>query len=1100
MHDIKTQFQQYLSSDLPDFELDMALKNLDQEQLRQVTAQDPSFALQLYQRSPYIFTDFISRHLSAEQASHLPVIHELLQQSEANEHPALFISLYKKLATVSFWNEDFLRQLQHHKNPDVLRSALQLRAGKWSIISEENLIALYHYNPKDFVKNIGGYFPYLGNYQGLFHLPEGNLTALRTMLIEAGQRNTAIYRRIFRHYATHAEWMDELRYIIQSKPDKLISILEESEPATITSAPDKAIIDELKATFGTKVASYIERIEPSVARQRLEEIFATISDNEALLNRLQQYRVTKSTFALLTPFWAMKLYERDLNFFWNFIVFYAEQKLSSVQELLNRAQDDGHYNFYRQLYARVGNQNDWNAQILHSLQTISRNILLEDELSRLDVQRERQFYNIDDASAAQLYRRSPEQFREFVFRYIPAAKRDYPLLLQAIEEQGDMDFWLRIFRKITKPETWEREMERLLAQDIPASEIVAELDKRKPLNPTRTNAAVLAKFLQKYGEVVLPFFENYIDWTTPSRLERLLNLDLDRAILLRELQTIARRQPFDFSRRAAIWAENLYNRSPDYFGSFIAQHLTGNTPEVADVLLRRIEADGYDRLFSDIYRNFYQGDAWQLDIARLLRSNLSDDTLDAALARRVRRWESLPDDLATELYLRNPAKFSAFVGQHVQQRWHRNVSYDKLRQAAKKHQDTQLLTIIKKLNNNNLNWQDEMKKLLRQNLPADQIVPAMVEKLPQDLWNIRDLGILADFIEKYGDAVFPFFFNHINLHYLQNHPKILEAIKKHANKTIYWRFFFAYSNVAEEWYDALKDLCRQSLSEDEFSAELLCLTPEFDSGIALRWKLRADVATVLYQSYPHATLPFIKRHLEGYSQELYQAALKNQDDEFVDFLTYHMLLNVNNLLYQAYPKNNIWYSREPDLKARSQLKEISDFTIARFDKLYESDPQAYIRSAANILSFVAPFTLFTTFDTLDATDLSSNNPIWTYLATQHYEAWRKSPAAITELLESPIIFVQLIALQILQTPGPDTAQRVAENLASFRALLLSDVRKATKRKALACLVAASQSDSGAAEKVLPMLNAAMNFSARRAIADEITQAYVYAQEGEIYAS
>jgi hypothetical protein len=95
-----------------------------------------------------------------------------------------------------------------------------------------------------------------------------------------------------------------------------------------------------------------------------------------------------------------------------------------------------------------------------------------------------------------------------------------------------------------------------------------------------------------------------------------------------------------------------------------------------------------------------------------------------------------------------------------------------------------------------------------------------------------------------------------------------------------------------------------------------------------------------------------------------------------------------------------------------------------------------------------------------------------------------------DLLESPLVRVQIIGLAHLQGGGADAAARVMENLPALRALLLDRSRRGTKRLALACLAAAGRESAGHAARVLPILEEALRFQGRRAIDERIIIAFV----------
>jgi hypothetical protein len=111
-----------------------------------------------------------------------------------------------------------------------------------------------------------------------------------------------------------------------------------------------------------------------------------------------------------------------------------------------------------------------------------------------------------------------------------------------------------------------------------------------------------------------------------------------------------------------------------------------------------------------------------------------------------------------------------------------------------------------------------------------------------------------------------------------------------------------------------------------------------------------------------------------------------------------------------------------------------------------------------------------------------------YLLTQHFDAWRDSPQDIRELLESPNIYVLLMAIDILD--HDDASPHVLENLRVLRAILLNRMQRRTKRKVLRVLERAAQSNQHAAQAIMPMLEMIIRFRGKRAITEDVMVAFV----------
>ncbi len=1080
MPDLRVEVERLLTSTLPDAEQEQAMWALVRADEGAFARFDGRWALRLYERSPYIFCNLITYVISKQE--HLEVLEELLRRAEADNQQQIFQPLYRKVATQERWNTDVMNLVSTAQEYDTILRGLIWRKGEWAVVGEDVLVALFRRDPAAFSQKIGSTLLYGGGGTYFHQLPPGRLEFFRRELAKHEAVSSGLYYKLFRSLAAREEWLDEVRRLLRERPENIAHELTTRHPDDTSVELPSDLLEALVKTIGDAVKLYLERYSGVIIRRRFEGLLQSEPDDAKLLSKLQAFLHLGARFQALTPVWAMALYERNAEFFAHFIAWHADRKLEPVKEVLARARQDGRYDFYRQLAASRIQEADWNADLADVLRGETVNLMRE--LDRLDMQKEREgrWHNVflTDDNAAALYRRGP--FQEFIWRYLKAGSRDYNALIAAVHEAGDMEFALRLIRKVASPAVWQQEMKRLLEQDIPPERIVEELEKRRPVNVGHINPAILGEFMGKYGAAVLPFFERYLDWTTPARLNKLLDLDLERAVLLRELQAIARCQPVEFAEKANVWAPRLYERSPEFFSPFITQHLNWNSHEIANMLLQRMEAAGQDKAFRELYTRFYRREAWHQDIARLLRSGLDDDALHAALMRRENRSSHLPDDLAAELYQRNPDLFRQFITEHIGSDYGHKPTYDRLGKAAGARGDSGMGNAINEATNPAAHWQRQMEALLRRDVPPDKIVGELERLLPRNAWGIEDFSILAKFVEKYGDAVMSFLLGeqarHTGLHRSET---VRRAVERHASKANHWRFAFGLQHAQLLWKNALEALAAENWDEATFRRELAFLTPDNGNNRTMN----AETLALLYRRYPEAARPFIERFVTGYSPDLYQLAQEHSDDDLLDLLTYHMMLAVGQLVWRAFPVRSRWNYNKPDEKAQQQIAEMGAIAAARFDQLYAQSPEQYIRHAARVLSFIEAFQ----FGWGRWSRPSEHNPIWTYLTTHHHDDWRRSPEGITELLESPSIYVQLMALDILSDGSADSAARVVENLLAFRALLLSDARKATKRKALACLEGAAHADSDAATRIIPLLNMAMDFNARRAVSDDIAVAY-----------
>lgn len=1073
---LKTKLDHLLSSNLSDSELESELEKLEETYARDFQKVDGGWALKLYDRSPTLFGEFIGKHLNDPKT-----IEVLLPRLEQDEQTSWFTVLYHKIATPERYNADVLRLIETCDNFETLYQAISRRRGNWSKIREDVLIALYQRDPHAFEAQLLNHFRY--SYRHLFEIPSGNLKNFRRAVSEANA-TAEMEAMLFRTYATQEEWEAKIRELIENPPvnDNISKVLTEYHPDAVARELPLELIGQLIETFGEAALDYLAKKVNWFIMQTVETLIRLEQDEEGFSKTLYEIHNTAGAprFQSLADQWGQLLYERDPLLLDGWVKHHIIHNHRAIHQLLPKLRRDGHYEIYRSLYTRVVTADGWNAELLslaRSRMTVGE---LERELVRLDLHQNRydNYVTIYDTTAAALYRRSPDAFREFVWRYIIAGKRDYPELREAIKAAGDKEFLNRLFRKVSSPEAWNEEMQHLLDQDVPAERIIEELEKRKPTRTQTIKPHMLTRFMQKYGEAVMPFFETYIDWTSPKRLKALLDLGLERGELLRELQAIARRQPVEFSEKAEVWAGRLYEMSPVFFGAFIIRNLAWNAQKVGKQLLKKMEDDGHDNLFAELYPRFTRGDEWQRDIARLVDKKMDDETLHKALMRRTRAWGVLSDDVAATIYERNPDLFREFLQAHVGQMWGNN-KYSRLEKAAKKRGDSEMLALVAEKVDPQKSHDQQLDRLLKENIPADEIVGALQKAMPKETWRVQDVSKYLKFIEKYGDAVMPFILNNMAYRYYFSQSDFIKAVRKHASEVNYWKFVFATNNTGE-WNKALKALANKNLPADHFRAELAVLSPTLTNQWH-RWWVDQETAVKLYKQHPTIARPFLERFLEDVPLELFMLAHKNQDEDFLDYLTYRLMRIIQSLRYQA--TNSYWGKKDKET-AQKRMLELEAVVTQRLNRLYTESPDNFIRHAANILSLVPPFERWE-----DAR--SDGTRIFDLLAGRYHDNWKRSPAAIKELMESPNIFVQIAGMNILSGGGLDAAERVMENLQAFRVLLLSDCRISTKRLALKCLTVTTDASPEAADaRILPMLTDTMNYFARNAIPDEIAVLYV----------
>lgn len=1042
------------------------------------------WAPEVYRRDSELFNNLILSHLS--QNAPIDAIEALLPIFEARRDRTLFLALYSQGVTPARWKQEF-EGLLKSQDLQKIASGLALRYGPWAQITEDQLIRLYLIDPVGFEAYFHGF---LNNYHSYFRLPDSPLERF-IATVEQHHPNQNFKEGVFRAFATQAEWEKRVKKLLQKHEasSAINAALLAIHPNNLSHELPADLLIALIETFGEYIRPYLQQKSNSFIRAMFDTLFSLSYSDEALIAEMWAIGRESGHDRLihLRENWALRGYQRNPRLFKDFFVHYLQPD-ALAQDLLDRAERDGQDEVFTAIYAcHFCNSTDWNQRLAAAIDSAPNLLTLSHAVNRLDVLQPTQIYlkhppTITDHNAAALYRQVPTLFYPFIERYL-SEEHDYPLLIAAWKEAPVIEWFHRMFRKTASATDWQAEMEHLLAQNLPADQILAALEARRPTRTEQINPAILKRFIDRYGEAVLPFFERYIDWTSPSRLKRLLDLPIDRATLLRELQAIARRQPDEFSKRADIWAERLYEISPEFFGTFIVQNLNfWQFQSVFFKLLKRVEEDGHDNLFRDLYRNLL-GNDWSADVGRLINSPLENTDLHARLMRRANTWHTLSDELAVKLYQRDPVLFRSFIITHVNQQYH-GQSYKQLLELARKQGDHALIEQVEARLNPALRWEKVIIALLSQQPPVDE----MLERLRSTRTETREvwkLTLIKDFFKllaHYRDDLMPFLSTHLSMLRQNNANETYAKLRAHLSPANYDRLLILGRNKAV-WNQEIKQLAESNVPIEAVQARLISLTNNAPDHSW--WGIEPPIAHRFYQQYPTVAPALLERFLRDLPQlDTLQLALERGDQTLMDVLVYRTVLGLNSLIYQAYPPRHPYWNHKGSAQAQQTLERYETLVIGWLDRLYQTSPEGYVQHAATILGYLAPF------EWSDRWLNVEKHAIWQYLHTRHLEAWTRSPYGIASLLESLNIHPQLLALTILAQGGVDAAQRVKENLRALKVMLLSNTRKTTKRQVLIVLKQAALTDPSLTDPILALLREASEFYGRRAIPDEIAQLYV----------
>jgi hypothetical protein len=343
-----------------------------------------------------------------------------------------------------------------------------------------------------------------------------------------------------------------------------------------------------------------------------------------------------------------------------------------------------------------------------------------------------------------------------------------------------------------------------------------------------------------------------------ARVSQLLGSQLDDAMLLEELKSLALAHEAAFATCAGDWAPALYERSASFFEPFLVGYLDAKQSAVIKDLLARAEAAEQDSLFSDLYQKVCNQKTWNSDVATLAASAQSDEAVLKALQRRegTRSHHTLTEDATVALYRRNPALFAEFVRAHVHRGWgKRPETYQRLHEEARRRGDEDSYWVLFREFATEEQWSASLRQLLKVNTPADAIIEELARRQPTRP-PAMDTRILASLVERYRHAVLPY----VERHRVAAPAELLSRVRKLGDETLYWAIFFRAANAAL-WNRELRDLLAKPLSDDRLAEALRLRTPPEQPDNS--WQLEKDVAQALYRRNAEAFRPFLERFVAG---------------------------------------------------------------------------------------------------------------------------------------------------------------------------------------------------------------------------------------------
>ncbi len=1080
-------------------DLQRALTQIMEEDPEGFQAEAADWALRLCERDFAFFNSFVLGAIRIDSTSK-GTVKELLRWAEETKMRHHFFSqLYAQVyeRDPHGFDTDVANLIEQTTDDTTLLANLTLRLANFNFhLSDDHTTALYTRNPTLFSKLI---LSQISRSHNTAHIKDGSFPYPNLYAAAEKQGDEHLQQALFKTYASQTEWDAKANDLIKKNADDtLASKLTAWRPPHFPALAE-GIVKQLQG-LGHHLKEWAEKNTLSGAKEFAHKRIAqalTAKENpaevmDAIQNRLG-WQMTQYTAAA----WLGYLYDHAPALLMTYFPFYdyyfsllhqphIAELMSLRQTLLERCKADGKDNLWNKLFRHSHTKKEWGAEIDELIARKPAEAELESELARLEIP----YTKLSDAQAVALYRLNREVALDFISRHIDRGGKaaTYPKLLAMIEKTEDDPLMVqRIFRQAANHSLWEAQMERILAEDIPPDQIVTVLNEWHSKDYQKANPAIMRRFLEKYGEAVLPYLERVMNTVTAGRLRALLDLPIERGELLRELSAMARRQPTEFAALGRLWVPALMERGLEFFDSFIARYI-GRDEYVIRDLLPRLEKEGRDALFTRLYGQITTQPAWVADLRKHLADTSDNDTLARALTLRTMTWFVLPDDLAVIIYQRDRLHLGEFIRAHLptgRNWWRReqNKPYPKLLAEAEKHADQPMIDAINKalIAIQKITWGGQVHGLLQQTIPPDQIGAALERIHPEEEWNVQHREALLTVVKRYGKAAMPYLINHAA--FSLPVKGLDDAVKRLGDDTLLWQYRMATQSplYASEWNQALAHAADDN--RQRFLERLALLTPS--AHTFRQWTLTAKTANTLYKRYPVETRSFLETFLIQPDEAIYTLADERRDEVFLNYLTYRFIILAGGWVRSSNPYAN--RNRPPN--AAERLNALTTLITARFERLYSESPETFARHTADV---------FGRFRQMDINDwneetLRTNNPLFQYLATAHDNALLNSGAAIRDLLESPSVYIQMIAFTSLGKGGQEAAERVIENLPTLRGFLMTRARRTTKRMVLACLEAAAQEGERYTAPIMRALEDPMDMRGRRSIYQETMLAYAKIQ-------
>jgi hypothetical protein len=461
---------------------------------------------------------------------------------------------------------------------------------------------------------------------------------------------------------------------------------------------------------------------------------------------------------------------------------------------------------------------------------------------------------------------------------------------------------------------------------------------------------------------------------------------------------------------------------------------------------------------------------WGIDSKALRTALLADyraaqtPFAQANVLEEYATWFELDEDTALGLYTTSPAstkyllahlptRFSFFGGEK-REMWRRLVG------AAQKAGDDQLAFTLYRRQVDIKEWQTDVERLAAAIADPDQLNDELRKRHPEG-WNLKLVDAVVALLEARGRDVLPYVREKLASIIGGFRTIDPEPLLKLAERRGWWDFWSAVGRTAadpknfnRQVTSVLADASLDETARVERLRALAGVSREWNwpgLGLARVHQLEDPLATQLYRRYPQLVKgPFKPNVVPTWWQggpQLLAAAERAEDEELVDLLASRYV--TRPLVTHAWNK-----------KANDETRAVIERLTTAFQALRDRDEATFARRAANILTQVPTYSIYSMNSLLETNDLAR------LFFVRSFSAFLASPASIPDLVEGSDIHVQMLAYCILAQRDPRAGAVVVESLDILLGTLLRPLHRKTRLAAFGALANAARTDAQAAARIL----------------------------------